>query len=90
MINGVVKSMQKFFNKPFRYDELLKICDSRKDFLLKEDVLNKISEDEYNALWDMLLHLEKFFLFANEKKFIIRTQISVLNIFNYYHEQRKL
>lgn len=89
MHEKLIKEIQKFLNQPFRYDELIKMLDKQKDFLLQKNVLDKTDDCEYNALWDTILDLEKFFLYGNEPNLTIGVKISVLAVFDYNLKQRK-
>lgn len=89
MKENLIKTIQKFLNTPFRYSELLKILDKQKDFLLTKIILEKTEDCEYNALWDMIMELEKIFLYANAPNLVIGAEISVLGIFDRNFKERK-
>lgn len=82
MKEKLIKEIQKFLNAPFKYASLIAFLDKQKDFLLQKNVLDKTDEAEYNALWDAILDLEKFFSYANDPMLTIGAEISVLRVFD--------
>ena len=88
MKEKIIKDIQKFINIGFNYSQLLIFLDKQKDFLLKKNILEKTEECEYNALWDTILDLEKFFLFGNKPSLVIKARISILKIFDYNLKER--
>ena len=89
MKENLIKTIQKFLNTPFRYADLLVMLDKQKDFLLTKNILEKTEDCEYNALWDMIMELEKIFLYANAPNLVIGAEISVLGIFDRNFKERK-
>lgn len=89
MKENLIKTIQKFLNTPFRYAELLAMLDKQKDFLLQKNILDKTEDCEYNALWDTICYLEKFFAYADAPNLVIGAEISVLGIFDYNYKERR-
>lgn len=83
MKDGIIKSIQKFINSPFTYKDLLAMLDKQKDFILEKNVIEKIDDHTYNAIWDTILMLENHFSFANSEKYVIASEVSVSKIFDY-------
>ncbi len=73
---------------PFRYEALVIFLDGQMDFLLKENILSKTDQDEYNALWDTLIDIKQFFSYADDPTLVIGCEISVLKIFDYNFKSR--
>jgi len=88
MSERLIKEIQKFLNAPFRYADLIKFLDKKKNFLLHKNIIDKTNEREYNALWDTINDLERLFLFGNKPQLVIGTKVSVLKIFNYNLSER--
>ncbi len=59
MIEGIIKNIQKFINKPFLKSELETCLDKQKN-LLMQNILRETKE-EYNAIWDTLFELDMLF-----------------------------
>lgn len=89
MKEKLIKEIQKFINSSFRYSELLKFLDKQKDFLLQKNILEKLEDCEYNALWDTICYLERFFAYANAPNLIIGCELSVLKTFDSNYKERK-
>lgn len=89
MKENLIKTIQKFLNTPFRYTELLKMLDKQKDFLLQNNILDKTEDCEYNALWDTILDLEKFFAYGNADNLVIGAELSVLLVFDTNYKERR-
>ena len=89
MKENLIKTIQKFLNAPFEYADLLVMLDKQKDFLLQKTILDKTEDCEYNALWDTICCLEKFFAYADSPNLVIGAQISVLGIFDCNYKERR-
>ncbi len=89
MKEKLIKEIQKFLNQPFKYSALLLFLDKQKDFLLQPNILDKAEEYEYNALWDTIIELEKYFNYAKETNMTIGCQLSVLGLFDHNLKERK-
>lgn len=88
MKENFIKDIQKFLNSPFRYAALLIFLDKKKDFLLQGNIIDKADELEYNAMWDTIIYLEGFFLYAKEPNLVIGVEISVLRVFDDKFKER--
>lgn len=89
MKENLIKTIQKFLNTSFRYSELLAMLNKQKDFLLQNNILDKTEDCEYNALWDTICDIEKYFVYANKPNLAIGAEISVLGIFDYNFKERR-
>jgi hypothetical protein len=77
----IITKLQNFINRPFTYQELLSELDNTMDYLLEDFCLDKMPEDEYNALWDCLFDMEKYFKFADNPNLVIASNLSVSDLF---------
>ncbi len=88
MKENLIKIVQKLLNNAFRYADLATLINKQKDMLLSPNVLDKIEECEYNALWDMLIELENIFAYGNKPELSMAAEISVLRIFDQNYKER--
>ena len=88
MKENIIKLVQKLLNSSFRYSELLALTNKQKDLLISPNVIDKLEECEYNALWDMLIELENIFAYGNKPGFSMAAEISVLRIFDSKYKER--
>ena len=89
MKENLIKAIQKFLNRPFRYSELLIFLDKQKDFLLQKNIIDKTEDCEYNALWDTILEVEKKFKYADAPNLVIGCEMSILKTFDDNFKCRK-
>lgn len=82
MKDTVIKTLQKFLNGIFTYDQLLIFLDQQKDFLLKDYVIDNTERSEYNALWDTVLYLQRYLSYADKPNTLIACEINVLQLFD--------
>lgn len=83
MKDNILKSIQKFLNSGFRFNDLQDYLKAHQYNILQSNIIDKFDKSEYNALWDTMLYVEDYFSFSKDKNLIIGTRISVLEVYRY-------
>jgi len=82
-VSNMVKGFQRFLNTPFFLSELLVYVDGQEDKLLNENVVKKIPDAEYNALYCTLCDVRQYFKnISEDSKWVFVSTISVLTVYN--------
>jgi len=78
-----INGLQKSINKTSSYSELLLFLEKQKDFLLSNNLFDKIESEKYNSMWDTLYFLKSYFKFSDSPNIFFVSKLSILEVFNY-------
>jgi hypothetical protein len=83
MLEKIIQEIQKLINGQFKYAELIALLDKKKDFLLRQEILDKLPTEQYNAMWDTMINLEEFFKTFSNNNYVTTSEIPVNRIFQH-------